>query len=155
MRNLDWKISGRLGVIAGILGLLLLPRILTYVAWCIFFVFLTVAGCWPAYLIGGFLSLVAWHFTETWPALPRLALRSLMIAMTVAPALVIGHGFAIAPAIWVAVIAIVEPSLALKEGLKPLSITWLIVAALIYLLSRLRTGSSNGPQEDTLARKSL
>src|SRR5687767_6730583 len=98
-----------------------------------------IAGMWPAYLLGGLLCFSLWRITKHWPKPVRISLRSFALAITVAPGVWIGHGFAIVPAFYVILIYVsdwpsnVNPSLAWSGGVWPFVIVWIISAAVLSL----------------------
>ena len=147
MRNRETIALVFIGFVIGLAGFILLPRLLPrwipadVVGGAILLCILTMAGCWPAYFVGGIVSLAVWHFSEKWSPLPRLLIRSTSIAMTVAPGLAIGHGVGIAPSVCLISFYLLDgqPRFALIYGLRPLLITWLFVAVLIMFCSILHS----------------
>lgn len=51
--------------------------------------------------VGAFASYWAWRLTKRWPVALRLLVISLVIAFTITPSALVGHGFAIVPVIFV------------------------------------------------------
>ena len=79
--------------------------------------------------IGGAVCIVIWRASPKWPSFLRLSIRSFGVAATIAPGLIVGHGFAIVPAIMaIYFYGFERPAVAFSCGALPLLMAWAGVA---------------------------
>lgn len=88
------------------------------------------AGVWTC---GAIAFAIAERLTRKSSRLKRICFCSLLLAVALAPSIIITHGMALAPAVFILVMAPfvppVDPTYAALLGAMPIAIVWLVVAA--------------------------
>ena len=102
----------------------------------------------PVYLVGTLICIGVWVWTRRWAAGRALLLRSIAMSLTFAPGIVVGHGAAVVPAVYVLYFYICDwPdkdwALALVFGLVPLIVAWVVLASVLSLIQSTKAKKSN------------
>lgn len=110
--------------------------------------FWSVMMCFPFYIVGAIVVGVVWYFTRRWHIFPKILVRSLFLALLLAPGVAVGHGVAAIPAVLAVISNLASHRTDMEfRGFIPILVVWVVSAVILLAV----THFTNKKKEDTAA----